>query len=102
MEKIRDKVLAKINSLEHRDLKKGTFHKAIADYTQTLFEAQQKEIERLKQEVKTFKDLYKKQRADKYKLIDENTQLKKQLKVLEELNDKFKAQRDKAEQQLKV
>jgi hypothetical protein len=74
----------------------------LATDIEDFIEAQQKEIERLKQEVKTFKDLYKKQRADKYKLIDENIQLKKQLKVLEELNDKFKAQRDKAEQQLKV
>ncbi len=64
--------------------------------------AQQKEIERLKEELnaaKSNKDYYRKRALDNKR---ENTQLKKQLKVLEELNDKFKAQRDKAEQKLKV
>jgi flagellar biosynthesis GTPase FlhF len=72
MEKIRDKVLAKINSLEHRDLKKGTFHKAIADYTQTLFETQQKEIERLKEMLEI-------EQTNSDELLSKVTQLKKQV-----------------------
>ena len=89
MGKIRDKVLAKINSLEHRDLKDSTFHKAIADYTQTLFEAQQKEVERLKEELKQChkdKAFYSEQWEEQSKI---NTQLKQQIEKTIVLLEKY-------------